>query len=401
MSDAGSFLLVFVAIGIGWLLGRFGGFRKQRQNAENVPPGVYKGLNYLLSEKTDQGIEAFVESLEVSDATLDTHVALGKLMRSRGEVDKAIRIHLNLIGQSGLSRHQQHTAHLELARDYQHAGVLDRAESLLQDLVQQSPILRNKALTLLTDIYDEEKDWQQALAVGQKILPGANGPGSSGYGPAEARMANRLAHYCCELANGALAEGDTRAALAHITRAQQFDPLCVRAGLLEAEILERQDEPQKAIQVLEGITERHPTFIAPVLPALRRNYSRAGDLPGLYRYLEKFLDHRKSTAAVLCLVDALYEKGDVQQAGQLLASELQQHPTLLGMKRLLEISLESPIDDARRNLLGLQDVARRAREHKPAYRCDRCGFSGRQLHWQCPNCKNWGSVAPILGIDGD
>ena len=91
MSDAGSFLLVFVAIGIGWLLGRFGGFRKQRQNAENVPPGVYKGLNYLLSEKTDQGIEAFVESLEVSDATLDTHVALGKLMRSR-EVGGASRV---------------------------------------------------------------------------------------------------------------------------------------------------------------------------------------------------------------------------------------------------------------------------------------------------------------------
>ncbi len=401
MSDTGFFLLVFVAIGIGWLLGRFGGHKGHRTSFEKVPPGVYQGLNYLLSEKTDQGIEAFVEALEVNDSTLDTHVALGNLMRSRGEVDKAIRIHLNLLGHPGLTEQQQNNAHLELARDYQHAGVLDRAESLLQDLVQQSPGLRSKALTLLTDIYDEEKDWEQAVAAGEKILPDQSPAGAPGNGKAQNSMATRLAYYCCELASKALATGDGSAAVAQIKRAQQFDSQCVRAGLLEAEILEQQEKWRRSIQVLQGIAERNPAFIAVVLPALQRNYSSAGELPGLYRYLENFLARRKSTAAVLCLVDALYERGDVDRAGQLLASELQQHPTLLGMKRLLEISLESSVEDARRNLLGLQDVARQAREHKPAYRCDHCGFSGRQLHWQCPNCKGWGCVAPILGIDGD
>jgi lipopolysaccharide biosynthesis regulator YciM len=174
----------------------------------------------------------------------------------------------------------------------------------------------------------------------------------------------------------------------------------VRAGLLEAKILEQQ-QPQRAIMVLENIALRRPDFIAVILPALRRNYILAGDLAGLHRYLEEFLAQRKSTAAILCLVDDLYEQGHVHQAGQLLANELQQHPTLLGMNRLLEISLEASTDEARRNLLSLRDVARQAREHKPAYRCDKCGFAGQQLHWQCPNCKSWGSIAPILGIDGD
>ncbi len=399
MSDTGFFVLVFIAVGIGWLLGRFTGLKGQHQTFDNVPPAVYKGLNYLLSEKTDQGIESFVEALDVNDATLDTHIALGNLMRSRGEVDKAIRIHLNLLDHPGLTRDQQDTAHLELARDYHKAGVLDRAESLLKDLMQQSPALRTKALVLLTDIYDEEKDWQQAVASGEQILSKRRIGSPHGHG--QHAMAGRLAHYCCELASEALKAGDSGEATRQIKKAQKFDPQCVRACLLEAEILEHQNQPRRAIQVLEGIAERNPSFIAVILPALKSSYSSAADMPGLHRFLENFLAHRKSTAVVLFLVDALYEQGDVDRAGQLLASELQQHPTLLGMKRLLEISLESSIDDARRNLLGLQDVARQAREHKPAFRCDNCGFSGRQLHWQCPNCKSWGSVAPILGIDGD
>lgn len=397
MPNTGIFFLVFTAIGIGWLLGRFVAIGGRQQVADSVPPEVYKGLNYLLKEKSDEGITAFVAALEVNDATLDTHMALGNLMRSRGEVDKAIRIHQNLLDHPGLSPEQQNTAQLALARDYQKAGVLDRAENLLQGLVEQSPTLRHKALVLLTDIYDEERDWPQAIASGEQILPKRR------FGPhtyAQEIMAGRLAYYCCELAGRALAKGETAEAAQQLAKAQKFDPHCVRAGLLEAKMLEQQ-HPQRAIRVLESIAQRRPEFIAILLPALRRNYILAGDLPGLHRYLKNFLGQRKSTAAVLCLVDDLHQQGHVQQAGQLLADELQQHPTLLGMNRLLEISLEASTDEARRNLMSLRDVARQAREHKPAYRCDNCGFSGRQLHWQCPNCKGWGNIAPILGIDGD
>lgn len=397
MPDTGIFFLVFIAIGIGWLLGRWVGIGGRQQAVDRVPPEVYKGLNYLLSEKSDEGIASFVAALDVNDATLDTHMALGNLMRSRGEVDKAIRIHQNLLDHPGLSPEQQNTAHLELARDYHKAGVLDRAENLLKGLVLQSSALRNKALLLLTDIYDEEKDWSQAVASGEQILPKRR-LGSRTY--AQDTMANRLAYYCCELASSALAAGDTAEAEQQLARAQKFDPQCVRAGLLEAKMLEQQ-QPQRAIMVLESIAQRRPEFIAVILPGLRRNYFLAEDLAGLHRYLEEFLAQRKSTAVVLCLVDDLYEQGHVHQAGQLLADELQQHPTLLGMNRLLEISLEASTDEARRNLLSLRDVARQAREHKPAYRCDKCGFAGQQLHWQCPNCKSWGSIAPILGIDGD
>jgi lipopolysaccharide biosynthesis regulator YciM len=33
----------------------------------------------------------------------------------------------------------------------------------------------------------------------------------------------------------------------------------------------------------------------------------------------------------------------------------------------------------------------------PGYRCQRCGFSARAHHWQCPGCKSWGSIKPVHG----
>src|SRR3546814_1784338 len=32
----------------------------------------------------------------------------------------------------------------------------------------------------------------------------------------------------------------------------------------------------------------------------------------------------------------------------------------------------------------------------PSYRCTRCGFGARSHHWQCPSCKEWGTVKPLL-----
>jgi lipopolysaccharide biosynthesis regulator YciM len=61
------------------------------------------------------------------------------VLRRRGEVERAIRIHENLLARPDLPQAQVHMAHLELARDYISAGLLDRAEKLLLDLVEESP----------------------------------------------------------------------------------------------------------------------------------------------------------------------------------------------------------------------------------------------------------------------
>ena len=33
--------------------------------------------------------------------------------------------------------------------------------------------------------------------------------------------------------------------------------------------------------------------------------------------------------------------------------------------------------------------------------CQRCGFGARAHHWQCPSCKQWGTIKPLHSAAGD
>ena len=52
-------------------------------------------------------------------------------------------------------------------------------------------------------------------------------------------------------------------------------------------------------------------------------------------------------------------------------------------------------------MLLLKEFTDRLLENKPVYRCIHCGFSGKNLYWQCPSCKRWNSIKPIHGLEGD
>ena len=120
-------LLLPVAAASGWLAARRS-VRDQKDKTAGETGGVYfRGLNHLLNEEPDKAIDAFVEMLEVDSSTVETHLALGNLFRRRGEVERAIRIHQNLIARPALSREQRAQALLELGQDYMRSAQARRA----------------------------------------------------------------------------------------------------------------------------------------------------------------------------------------------------------------------------------------------------------------------------------
>ena len=127
------YCLVVAAIAIGWWLGR----RDRSRPSEVVGPDYYEGLNYLLNEEPDRAVSTFVDNLEVNAETLETHLALGGLLRRRGELDKAVVVHENILSKARLSKVDMLNVQLELARDYLLAGLLDRDRAtVLQQAVR-------------------------------------------------------------------------------------------------------------------------------------------------------------------------------------------------------------------------------------------------------------------------
>lgn len=392
------FILVFTAIACGWLLGRFAGGASPLPGGANATYRQYfRGLNYLLNDRPDEAIATFVATFEVDKETFDTHLALGNLMRRKGEVEQAIRVHQNLLARPNLPPLQLQRAQLELAHDYIGAGLYDRAEKILQELVQSSEELRPIALRRLVEIYQAERDWTKAIEAATRLLPRRNFFLSAP--DPDPELDSAIAHYHCELAQHALDKNEFDGARAHLIQALIRDPKSVRASLLIGLLEYRAGQFQAAIDALQKIPEQNSALIPEMLDTLRTCYDAVGKREQFVSYLRDCLAKHASTRLVLAICEEIAHQDGGKAAAAFLAEQMRLRPTMRGLLRLISMQREGVCEEG--NLEILQSLLQKMAAGKPIYQCHHCGFSGRQIHWQCPSCKQWNTMSPIGGSEGD
>lgn len=381
-------LLLPVAAASGWVFAK-----REAKHSDGKAPDLssdyFKGLNYLLNEQTDKAIECFVRMLEVDSDTVEIHLAVGNLFRQRGEVDRAIRIHQNLITRPTLSKSQRAYALLELAQDYMRAGLFDRAEALCRELIGME-MHTARAFTLLSDIYQQEKEWEQAIAATQRLHDKTGQP-----------MEQAIAQFHCELAEQARDEGDGAEALQCIERALASDPDCVRASMIRGEIACAAGDYKGAIRAYRQVERQDPAYLPEVIPALVHCYQQQGETEELLDYLQKLYAERGGATVLSALVDVIEQLRGRSAALSHLKQQLHDHPSLRGAARLMAMDVDTGDQGARDILHLLKDTVGQVLEEKPVYQCTHCGFAGKALHWHCPGCKRWGTVKPILGLEGE
>ena len=373
-----------------WYAGTRWGARNQQPDSPALSQHSYfRGLNFLINEEPDESIDAFIHSLEVNPETLETHLALGALMRRRGEVERAIRIHQNLLSHPRLSRNQLYQVQLELARDFMQAGLLDRAERLMLDVAEMSDQYRKQALGHLLEIYRDEQEWQKAIGVAGKLWPRRflfqSGPGVLEQG-----------HFCCELAEQALNHGDPLEARRRLRQALKFDKNSVRASLLLGRLDVRQGNYQSALKRLDRIPLQDAAYLPEAVESICTAYRELGREAELVPYLSKLYGEYPGDDLLLALVDKISSVDGKPEAVVFLQQQLDKALSPRGVLKLLE--LEYAREGERRNSTALLKSAfRQLLNGRAQYRCDSCGFAGRQLHWLCPTCKQWGVVKPVKG----
>lgn len=383
------FLLLFmVALGIGWFLGRREAIRvgvMLAPHASAIDKQYFIGLNYLLNEQPDEAIETFIRALEVNPETVETHIAIGKLFCQRGDVERAIKVHQNLLARPSLTPSQADRVQFELARDYLAVGLHHRAERLLNELVESSATLRAEALADLVRIYERERDWQQAVEVGRRLVRERDS------------FAGTLAHYHCELAKEAVARGEAVQARRHLLDALDCQRENVRAMLMLAELEAGQGRDAEVRKWLRRLATHAPDFVPQALPLLHQLASR-GALD-LLAYLDDVLDNTQSPmmATVLAKAEQLNKRDGMRAASELVLAYLQQQPSLSGLLYLIDLHKDSVEPRGYANLMILRGLIEALLVDKHKYRCQACGFSGKQLHWQCPTCHGWSTIRPLKG----
>lgn len=382
--------LLPVAAFSGWYLGRRDGLARGKRGANSrLLPDYSRGLNYLLEDRPDKAVEVFIELVEVESDTVETHLALGNLFRRRGEVDRAIRIHQNLVARTTLEFDQRTTALLELGLDYMRSGLLDRAESLFKELLDTGAHQR-QAVDNLVNIYQQEQDWDKALEYTGRFEKLAN-----------RSQDGRRAHFLCEQAAVLISEGDVETASDRLRKAERTDPKCVRASLMQADLAMTAGAYDAAIRHLRKIETQDIAFIAETLEPLIESYQALGREQELIAHLERLCELHVGITPVLALSEVMQNHGWTIPAKTRLLEELERHPTIHGIARLVDYSLLDASPDITKHLTLIKAFMTQMIKEKPSYSCGECGFHGRTLHWQCPGCKTWNSVKPVHGEVGE
>ena len=388
MQDLLWFLLP-VAAAFGWFAARRSMGKPGRCSDSILGPEYIKGLNYLLNEQQDKAIDVFIRMLEVNSDTVETHLALGNLFRKRGEVDRAIRIHQNLIARSTLSNEQRTDAILELGQDYMKAGLFDRAEALFQELIENNVHL-SSVLPLLLDIYQQERDWENAIAIAGQM-------GFVGEQPAK----SVIAQFYCELAENARARSDTEEAGRLLEKAGEYNPHCARARLSSGGIARQKGDYQAALAAYEQVAESDIELLPEILDNMHACHVELGTIDGMIDYLHRAISQYAGISPVLALADIMANEKGGASAAEFIAGELGKRPSVRGLSRFIDLSLSRSEGAAHENLIILKNITDQLLENKPVYKCHDCGFCGKTLHWQCPSCKHWNTVKPIHGVEGE
>jgi len=361
-------------IGSRWLFIKLGFGQKQTVNKE-----YFKGLNFLLNEEPDKAIEVFIKALEVDSETVELHLALGGLFRRKGQVDRATRIHQNLIARPSLTDDQRMQAIHELANDYYKAGWLDRAENLFSEL-RDSAAYRVLAIEGLVRIYQQEKEWQKAIDVLRLLKRGER-----------SSVNKQVAHYYCELAELSIDIGDYQIARQHLRNARSEHPSIARSLLLRGDLRSAEGDHAGARHLWLSLAESHPNFAELIVEKMITSFETTQDLDGLRDYLLNIAAVPKNASAFRLWQQSLEQiLGESGAINHIL--EKSQNEGMSGtLAEYLSLSLEeNKLNGQWRGDL-LKKMLSRAKTKKIEYTCAGCGFDTKAIYWFCPNCGQWES----------
>jgi len=325
--------LLPVAAASGWWMAQCSHNKNKASSRAKLNSAYGRGLNHLLNEEPDKATEVLIQMVAVDPDSIELHLALGSLFRRRGEVDRAIRIHQNIIARSRLSEALRSQATLELGRDFLKAGLLDRAEQLFQNLLDCSEYEKDVCQHLV-GLYQQEKEWAKALVVAEQLV-----------GLDSGQWKLRLAQYHCELGEAALEKKEHDRALDEAALAQREDPDCVRATLLKGNVLQFRGDYCAAITTYQKVEAQDADLLPEVMGEIQTCYTRLDDVKGWEQYLSALVARHRYLV--------FFQKKLIHRQAQ-------------------------------------EQVVQQAR-----YRCEKCGFASRKLFWQCPGCQGWSSVKPI------
>ncbi|GAA6145711.1 tetratricopeptide repeat protein [Thalassolituus maritimus] len=375
------YVLLLAAVALGWTLG----YRYAQQSKKQDYPDWIPSVDFLLAESNDSALENLLKIDQLDDDSIDLLLKLGKSLRDKGELDRAMHLHQKLFARADLERSALYAIQFELACDYSSAGLLDRAERILRDLLEAKGHNRDKAALLLIELLEEEGEWQNIIDLyREKMLPQGS------------RLSRRVAHAACERAEHAVRQSDFLTVQKLCKQALKIDSGCARAHIVLGDLAYSQNEYREAIRCYLKAAEVDDSSVLSVVEKLSAAFKYSSDYSGLKQHLT---EHWIKTGYVPALVASMNVEGSdalPESAVSELLLELKKRPSNQGFLALAEVVLSHRQQLDKSQLLQLYDILRGIVASEPKFVCSSCGFKAKEPHWRCPSCKDWATIKAFV-----
>lgn len=373
---------IIIAFGIGVIIGRWvrrGGAKKDGSKVSKGDKAFFKGFQYILSNDRDQAIEEFTKSVQVNSDTVETYMALGNLYRSRGDIDRAIRIRQSIILRPNIDEQIRLRALFDLGLDYRKGGFLNRALKTLLEVVQRTPS-SVEALKEIERIYEELKDWENAYRTRQKIARLAKGD-----------HRNILAHYLVETAKVHQEKGNPAKAISLYNKAISAHRSCVDAYLHLGDLYFDRQEYKKAISTWKKTVTVAPRFTFLAYQRLEGAYSKMKNLKPVGDFLKECARSDADAFTHMALARYLYIENDIEGALMEIKNVLDLDPSFWEARKFKgEILITHGQEkDA---MADYRELIEHLNVPYLKFQCSQCGYKSDELQWQCPQCKKWDTM---------
>ncbi|MDD5205886.1 MAG: tetratricopeptide repeat protein [Desulfobacterales bacterium] len=370
----------------GILCGLIVGILSCRRKRQEIKPlsregdeAFLKGIRYILSNEHDHAIEEFTKSVQINSDTIETYVALGNLYRSKGDIDRAIRIRQSIILRPNTSEQIKIRALIDLGMDYRKGGFLNRALETFSSVLQKQPSSL-ETLFEVEKIYEEMKDWPNAFATRQRIARLVKGDHS-----------HILAHHQTEIGKVFMENGDFSKARSGLKSAISIDAKCIDAYLHLGDLYFSKQDYKQAIATWRKVVDVSPHFTFLAYRRLEGAYSRMRNLKPVGDFLKECAQLSSDPFTHMALARYLYNEKDEQGALKELRSALDLDPAFWEARKFMgEILLNHGMSElaleAYKDLISHLDVP------YLKFQCSNCGFRPADLQWQCPQCRQWDSI---------
>jgi len=384
------FLLLPVAMGYGWFMGRNSIKQKDQTATQDLSIKYSTGLNYLLSNQQDKAIDYLLEALKVEDDTVEAHFAMANLFRKRGELDRALKVHEHLVRHGNLPTKAKQQAVFELAKDFLSAGLYDRAENMFYKLLK-SKEYGLKSHHALMQIYQSTKDWHQGIALQKSIKKSK-----------DKKLLHELANFYCELATQAKEKDEYIAVIEMLESALSFDPKSCRANWLLAQVYEEHEQFEQACRCYQDIYQQDREFFPDVIEPMHRCYKQLDAEDEFFKFIGQVYEETGGASALIKYLEHIQIKSDQQKANEFLLVALKRRPTIRGFKHFIKMQMsDGNSHDQAQTLDVIKELISAYLNMRPRYSCRSCGFNSSTHYWACPSCHDWEQLKPVRGLEGE